>query len=117
VCAALVAARPLKQRVFNISGGAALNVRDVAERAAAKAGVAVRWRNAPAWLVLAYARAAETVSALHPKRPEPTITAYGAALFAFTQTLDISAAKAALGWAPRVSFDEGLARTFGPAVA
>lgn len=110
--AALIVSAPLQQRVFNVSGGAALNVREVAERAAEKAGHAVRWRKAPPWLVLAYARANEYVCARLPRNPEPAITAYGAALFAFTQTLNIDAAKRQLGWSPRVGFDDGLARTF-----
>jgi len=116
-CAALNVSAPLRQRVFNISGGQALNVRDVAERAAKSARCAVRWRAMPAWLVLAYARAGEAICNMLPQRPEPAITAYGAALFAFTQTLNIEAAKAQLGWSPRVSFDEGLARTFAGAPA
>lgn len=111
-CAALAATSPMDKRIFNVSGGAALNVRDVAERAAERAGVTIKWRSMPSALVLAYARASEAICALLPKRPEPTITAYGAALFAFTQTLNIDAAKVHLGWAPRVGFDEGLARTF-----
>ncbi len=102
----------LTQRIFNISGGVALNVRDVAERAAARANQNLRWRARPIWAVLAYARTLEALAASRPNRPEPAITAYGAALFAYTQTLDISAAKAQLGWCPRVTFDEGLARTF-----
>lgn len=110
--AALAISTPIQQRIFNISGGEALNVREVAERAAEKAGQRVRWRTLPPWLVLAYARASEYVCATLPKRPEPTITAYGAALFAFTQTLNIDAAKRQLGWSPRVSFADGLARTF-----
>ena len=112
IVSALRAPQTPPQRVFNISGGKALNLRDVAERAVAQAGGAVRWRNAPAWLVLNYARAQEWFCRFNPRRPEPIITAYSAALFAFTQTLDISAARTELGWAPMVSFEEGLARTF-----
>ena len=58
----------------------------------------------------------ETAARLHPQQPEPRITAYSAGLFAFTQTLDISAASTHLGWTPQIAFDEGLARTFGVAV-
>ena len=43
---------------------------------------------------------------------EPVVTAYSAGLLAFSQTLDLSAIRNAIGWTPRVSFDEGLARTF-----
>ncbi|MCX7358029.1 MAG: NAD(P)-dependent oxidoreductase [Alphaproteobacteria bacterium] len=110
--AALTVSSPVRQRIFNISGGEALNVRQVAELAAGKAGCAVQWRKVSPWVVLAYARANEYVCALLPRYPEPTITAYGAALFAFTQTLNIDAARRELGWSPRVAFAEGLARTF-----
>lgn len=110
--AALTAAPSLPTRVFNISGGEALNVRDLTERVAIRAGIRVRWRAVPTGVVLAYARAAEAACRLHPNRPEPTITAYSAGLFAYTQTLNISAARAHLGWAPRIQFEEGLDRTF-----
>lgn len=106
-----------QQNVFNISGGVALNVRHVAEQAGARSGVSVRWRAVPTQTVLAYARAAEWISGALPSRPEPPITAYGAGLFAFTQTLDISSARKFLAWTPRVSFDEGLDRTFASAAA
>lgn len=117
VLAALSAPPRLGQRVFNVSGGVALNICAVAERACARAGVTVRWRRAPAPLVLAYAHAAEAVCGLHPQRPEPSITAYGAALFAYTQTLDISAAHAHLGWRPRIGFEDGLDLTFAKRAA
>lgn len=115
VLAAISAPGPLAQRTFNVSGGEPIQVRSIAERAAARAGITVRWRTLPASLVFAAARALEGAAWLHPHRPEPRITAYGAGLFAFTQTLDTSAAKAHLGWTPKVPFDEGLARTFGRA--
>lgn len=114
--AALTASTPLQQRIFNISGGEALNVREVAESAAKQAGSTVQWKALPTWLVLAHARANEYGCALSPGHPEPKITAYGAALFAFTQTLNIEAARRQLHWTPRVSFAEGLSRTFGPAL-
>jgi nucleoside-diphosphate-sugar epimerase len=117
VCAALLVAPPLRQRIFNISGGQRLNVREIAEQAAKRAGTVVRWRAAPAALVLSYARAGEIICRLHPRRPEPPITAYGAGLFAFTQTLDISAAREHLGWTPRIGFQEGLELTFSGARA
>lgn len=107
----------LNQRIFNVSGGQALNVRDVAERTAERANVKVRWRSAPTELVLNAARCMEAVCARLPHRPEPPITAYSAALFAFTQTLNIEAAAKHLGWAPKVSFNEGLDRTFASARA
>jgi nucleoside-diphosphate-sugar epimerase len=113
--AAITVSANSSQRVFNVSGGHALNVRDVAERAGERASCAVRWRRMPAEVVFAFARMNEAVCARLPRRPEPMITAYGAAVFAFTQTLNIEAAAKHLGWTPRVSFDEGLDRTFGAA--
>jgi nucleoside-diphosphate-sugar epimerase len=113
VCAALAAPEGLAQRVFNISGGEPLPVRRIAEAAGARAGLTVRWRNMPSGLVLGAARGLELAAHLHPRRPEPRVTAYGAGLFAFTQTLDLTAACTHLGWTPRITFEDGLARTFG----
>lgn len=115
VIAALNAPENLSARVFNISGGDPLPVRRIAEAAAAKCGFPVRWRRMPAAAVLGAARVLELGANLHPKRPEPRVTAYGAGVFAFTQTLDLAAARTHLRWAPRISFEEGLARTFGAA--
>ncbi|MDP3736934.1 MAG: NAD(P)-dependent oxidoreductase [Hyphomonadaceae bacterium] len=112
ICVALSCTAPLQQRIFNVSGGVALNVRDVAEQVGKRAGTQIRWQKAPAGAVMAYARTAEAVCRLLPGYPEPPVTTYAAALFAFTQTLNISAAKAQLGWSPRVDFAEGLDRTF-----
>lgn len=112
IVAALQAPSNLAQRVFNISGGVGLNVRAVAEAAGDAAGVAVRWRSAPVGLVMAAARIAEGVCNLLPGRPEPPITAYSAGLFAYSQTLDITAAAKLLNWTPEVGFEEGLRRTF-----
>lgn len=113
ILAAIKAPTNPAQRVFNISGGEPLAIRNIAEAAANRAGTNVRWRGIPAPLLIAAARAMETAARLHPQQPEPRITAYSAGLFAFTQTLDISAARAHLGWTPQICFDEGLARTFG----
>ena len=113
VLAALAAPEGLGQRVFNISGGEPLAVRHIAETAGARAGVPVRWREVPELLVMLAARAMEAGARLHPKRPEPRLTAYGAGLFAYSQTLDLAAARADLGWTPKVDFENGLARTFG----
>ena len=113
VLAALKAPVGLAQRVFNISGGEPLPVKRIAEAAGERAGVTVRWRSIPAPVVFAAARTMEAAAHLTPGRPEPRITAYGAGLFAFTQTLDLDAARTYLGWRPRVSFEDGLARTFG----
>lgn len=95
---------------INISGEAQ-PVRHIADAACARHGVAVRWRPLPTSLAFAGARLMETVCAALPGRPEPIATVYSLGLFAYSQTLDTSRAAALLGWHPRVSFAEGLART------
>lgn len=114
VDAVLAAARvrDVRRRVFNVSGGVALNVREVIEQVGEQAGVAVKWRPMPVDVVLGAARVMEGAARIMPRRPEPMVTAYSVALLAYTQTLDISAARDELGWAPKVSFADGLARTF-----
>ncbi|WP_296817416.1 NAD(P)-dependent oxidoreductase [Brevundimonas sp.] len=112
VIAALDAPSEAEGAVFNVSGGEALSVVAVAETAAARAGVAVRWRSVPVAAALAAARTAETLWSLAPGRPEPPITAYGIGLFAYSQTLDLTAARERLGWSPGISWEEGLDRTF-----
>lgn len=113
VLAACRAPSGLPRRIFNVSGGEALPVKRIAESAASRAGMTIRWRKIPAELVFVAARLMEATAQVHPRRPEPRVTAYGAGLFAYTQTLDISSARTHLGWQPRISFDEGLERTFG----
>lgn len=103
----------LPSRVYNVSGGEILSIRSVASRVGELAGLDVRWRRMPWPLVLAGARAAEAACAALPGHPEPPVTAYSVGLFAFRQTLDISRIARDLGWRPQVSFEEGLARTFG----
>lgn len=102
-------------RVFNISGGVALPIREVVEAVCARHAISPRWRPLPFALVRALAHAGEALSRRLPGEPEPPVTAYGAGLFAFRQTLDLSRARHALGWQPRIAFAEGLARTFGEA--
>jgi nucleoside-diphosphate-sugar epimerase len=40
------------------------------------------------------------------------VTAYSAGLLAFSQTLDLSAIRNDIGWTPKVTFEQGLRRTF-----
>lgn len=117
ILAALQAPADLPQRIFNISGGVALPVRDVAEAAASRCGITPRWRRLPVGPVLAAARLAETACSLLPGRPEPRVTAYGVGLFAYRQTLDLSAARQWLDWAPQIDFQTGLDLTFATETA
>ncbi len=101
--------------IYNISGGAPLRLVDVIDRACVRSGFTARWRPTPVRAALAVARAMEWGCFCLPGRPEPPITAYGVGVLAFSQTMNVEAARRALGWSPRISFDEGLERTFGSA--
>ncbi|MCU0900511.1 MAG: NAD(P)-dependent oxidoreductase [Cypionkella sp.] len=96
--------------VFNISGGVALGLRDVVEAVAARSGADLRWRSMPVPVAMAAARMMEWHGALVGR--EPRVTRYGLGLFAYTQTLDISAARREFGWQPQIGFAEGLRRSF-----
>lgn len=99
-------------RIYNVSGGEALPVKTVAERAGARAGITVRWQTVPWPLVSAAAHLSETFCAAIPGRPEPRVTAYSAGLFAFRQTLSLDRIQTELRWQPRIDFDQGLSLTF-----
>jgi nucleoside-diphosphate-sugar epimerase len=103
-----------KGRIFNVSGGEPLRIRDIVEAACKAAGVPVRWRAVPVGALMAYASALETLGKILPGRPEPRITRYGAGLFAYTQTLNLDRARDGLGWLPRVGYAEGLCRLYPP---
>jgi nucleoside-diphosphate-sugar epimerase len=110
---AALAAPPGLRGVWNISCEEELPVRAIAESAAARSGVAVRWRSVPWPLAREAVRLSEWRALLTPGRPEPPITRYGLGLLAFSQTLDVSAAKRDLGFAAAIGFEEGLRLTFG----
>ena len=99
-------------KTFNISGGVALPICQIAERACAAKNIKVRWRNLPIGPTLAAVRINEFISKMRSGKPEPRITAYGLGVFAYSQTLDISNAQKHLGWQPKISLEEGLERTF-----
>ena len=115
VMAALAAPREAEGEIFNISGGEVLPVRRIADEACARAGLQARWRPMPLMPVMLAAGLMEAVALALPGRPEPPVTRYGLGLFAYAQSLDLSKAKRVLGWAPNISFEQGLARTFGGA--
>ncbi|CDX19256.1 NAD-dependent epimerase/dehydratase family protein [Mesorhizobium sp. ORS 3324] len=117
VMAALAAPRQAEGEVFNISGGEVLPVRRIADEACARAGIEARWRPMPLMPVMLAAGLMEAVALRLPGRPEPPVTRYGLGLFAYAQSLDLSKTKRLLGWAPKISFEQGLDRTFGGAAS
>ena len=112
VMAALRAGPAAECKQFNISGGEVIPIREIVESACAQAGIIPRWRAMPLTPALAMARAAEAVALMRARPQEPKVTRYVLGLFAFEQSLDISRARRELGWAPQVSFADGLERSF-----
>lgn len=112
---AAIDARADAAGIYNISGGEPLRLMEVIDLACARSGVKVRWRATPVRAALAAARAMEFACACLRGQPEPPVTAYGAGVLAFSQTLNIEKARRELGWSPRIDFDEGLDLTFGSA--
>lgn len=116
VLAALSVGSIAEGQIFNVSGGEVVPVRRIAEAACARAGVQPRWRKMPLWPAMLAAGLTETAAQLLHGRPEPPVTRYGLGLFAYAQSLDIAKAHRIIGWTPKVSFEEGLDRTFGKAM-
>lgn len=100
-------------QAFNISGGQPRRLRDLLATIFAALGTAPRMVSLPAGPAMAAARLAEAVAALLPGRPEPPATRYSIMALAFSQTFDLSAARARLGWAPRFSPEEAIAFALG----
>lgn len=109
---ALTAPDILGGHTYNISSGEAVAIRDIITQSAAAAGITARFQGLPVAIAMAAARTAEMIARRRKDQPEPLVTAYGMGILAYSQTLDISAARAELGFRPRFDFAEGLRRTF-----
>lgn len=98
-------------QVFNVSGGKPMSVRETLEAVFAALGLAPRLVQVPFGLAASACAIAEAVCARLPGRPEPPATVYSLTTLAFSQTFDLAAARRTLGWAPRTSPLEAIART------
>jgi len=90
-------------RVFNISGGAPLPVETLARHVFERLGRQVRIVGVHRQIALAGAGALERGARLMPGQPEPVLTRYSAMVLGWSQTFDLSAARAMLQWEPRRS--------------
>lgn len=99
--AAEIAASAVSGGVFNISGGVALPVRDLARHVFARLHRRVRILPVSRWLAGATASMAEAAASLRPERPEPFLTRYSATVLGWSQCFDLTAARSALAWAPQ----------------
>jgi nucleoside-diphosphate-sugar epimerase len=111
ILAALDAPPSACNRLYHISGGQVLPITEIASRACQAAGQDLRWRAMPLPPLMAAAALAEGIAKLRKGHPEPVVTRYGLALFAYAQSLDITRARDHLGWVPQVDFTTGLARS------
>lgn len=106
VACALLAAADAPPTTANVSGGEPRPVRWIVERVAARLGVPVRIVAVPRRAALAIGALAELGGRLTGR--EPQLTRYVAKTLGWSQTFDLSHARAALGWAPRHSPEQAI---------
>ena len=96
-------------KTFTITNGESARLWDVIRQALAAAGLSTDLRTVPLPVAYAAATLMEEIAARTGK--EPLLTRYSVLILARTQTYDISAARRDLGYLPRITLAEGLART------
>jgi nucleoside-diphosphate-sugar epimerase len=98
----------LRGEVINISNGEPMSVRDIATQLFQKLGKDVRFVSIPWPLVRSMGRCLEMFYQYSNLETEPPLTVYAAGLSAFSQTLDISKARALLDYRPGRTVAEGI---------
>lgn len=87
-------------RAINITGGRPLPVRELVARLGHALGVEVRILPVPIALGQGLSVAADALCRVLPGRPEPVLTPYTLSTLAWSQTFDLSTARALLGYEP-----------------
>lgn len=95
-------------RAFNITSGQAYRFRDLARMAARVLGLDPRERRLPYGLAMALASGLEGFHRAFRPQAEPVLTRQAVASLGRSLTLDITAARQVLGYAPRVSLEQGV---------
>lgn len=103
--------------VYNVSQGQPIAIRDLAERIARGLSCEVSWQPLPLRLALAAAGTLEALARLGGSGREPPVTRYSLGLFAFSQTLDLTAARTRLCWQPELDLRDSLDRALRPLAA
>ena len=93
---------------FNISNGEPLPVKALLDTLFDAIGLQVRYVPLPRPLAMGAAALVEGVARLWPGRPEPPVSRYMLGVLAYSQTLDIRAARTRLGYAPTVDVRSGI---------
>jgi nucleoside-diphosphate-sugar epimerase len=108
--AKLVLGTQLGGRVYFVSDGSPVGLWTMANRLLAAAGAPPVTRAVPAWVATALGATLEGIHRAFSIEREPGLTRFAASQLSHAQWFDISAARRDLGYAPRVSIEEGLAR-------
>ena len=95
---------------YNITNGEPIRLWKMIEKLCQRLDLKYPTQRVPYPLVDKIAGAMEFVARLLPNQLEPPLTRYSVAMISLTTTLDISAARRDLGYAPRVSNEEGFER-------
>lgn len=106
------APRELSGRAYNISNGEPVRIWEVIDRLADALGVPRPRMRISRRKALVAAQMLETGYRMFAPRREPPLLRYGVDLLSVDMTLDIGRARDELGYHPRVSMDDALARTF-----
>ena len=105
-------ARPAADgEAFNISNGEPIAVRELVQLIAGSMRLPVRYLPLPLSLSQGLAGGLELAWKAAGAGGEPPLTKYGLGLLSFDQTLDLSKARALLGYAPEVKLREGILST------
>lgn len=95
---------------FNITNGEPMAVRRVLDHLFSVLDMPVRYVRLPRRLAMPLAALVEAVAARLPAHPEPPVSRYTLGVLAYSQTLDIRAARGVLGYRPQVGVLEGISR-------
>lgn len=110
-CALRLAAqiREATGQVYNITNGQPRPFKELLEILFTELGLPPRYRPANANLMYGAGAILEAIYRALPRSPEPPLTRYMVSTIAYSQTLDITRARAELGYEPRVDIEQALA--------
>ncbi|MFD0710315.1 NAD-dependent epimerase/dehydratase family protein [Paenibacillus sp. GCM10027626] len=95
-------------QAYNITNGEPVQLKEALNQLFKLLREPMRSRRIPFPLAKSMAALLEAAAWLRPGRPEPVMTRYTVSLLSISQTFDIAAAQKKLGYAPRISIQEGL---------
>ncbi|HEY5754170.1 MAG TPA: NAD(P)-dependent oxidoreductase [Steroidobacter sp.] len=107
---ALVGGDEVVGKSFNITNGESIRISDLLQRLFAALNLRPRFIAIPRGLAFGLAGMSERIARGLRVKAEPRLTRYGIGLLGYSQTLSIEAARRSLGYSPRISVDEGIAR-------